>query len=83
MKYVNALLVTLICAGILFLDLPTIYRSQSKKDRIVYLVILGIGLILCYLSIFDAPIPSPYLVLGWVFSPMGTAIYNYLTGDTY
>ncbi|MBB3110747.1 hypothetical protein FHS18_002814 [Paenibacillus phyllosphaerae] len=67
-------------AGLLFAgyELPRLLRAQRKKEAVIFLMFLAIGITLCVLHALAVPLPSPYQWLEVIYGPLAERIFAML-----
>lgn len=72
--------VATVAAGLAFAgyELPRLKRAGLGKERIAFLVALGIAAALGVLHALGVPLPSPFKLLEKIYGPAGRAFFSVL-----
>lgn len=61
-------------AGLCWIEIPKMLRTQSYKDLWVFLLLLGLGVVLAILKSFNFDIPNPADWVAWVYAPVAKLV---------
>ncbi|MFJ8236167.1 hypothetical protein ACIQ34_10515 [Ureibacillus sp. NPDC094379] len=62
--------ILLVAAVILMIEVPSLLEKKYKKELLVFLILLAIGVGLSITQSFGKPIPNPMDLLTFVFKPL-------------
>ena len=73
--FLKVLLVLLLGAGVAYYEVPKLLQQQLKRELIVFICFLLIGVTLALAMILDLPIPNPTNAVEYIFSPVVRMLY--------
>lgn len=72
----NSIGILLIAAVILRIEVPLLLQKKHKKEMVVFLFLLFIGISLAILQGFGKPIPNPMELLTFIFKPINNTLFR-------
>ncbi|WP_427138814.1 hypothetical protein [Psychrobacillus psychrodurans] len=69
--------ILLVAAAILFLEVPPLLQKNYKKELIVFLILLAIGVGLGIVHSLGKSIPNPIDLLTFIIKPIHDALTSY------
>lgn len=70
MNGMNVFLLIIATVAVILIDWPEVRQAHTKKQMIVYLSVLGIGVTLAFLHLLDIPLFNPTNMIVWLFRPL-------------
>lgn len=72
--------IIIIGAIIILVDYPSQSRNGSKREAVLYVILLALGILLGVLLAFKVKIPSPLEIIEVIYRPITNLISNLLKG---
>lgn len=66
----------MVAAVILRIEVPSLLQKKNKKELVVFLLFLSVGVGLAIVHGFGKPIPNPLDLLTFIFKPLNNILFR-------